>query len=65
MHTCACVKQQQVAGARQGQCHLVDSSGSIASHKQLLHARHNVLAIRQLLQLVQEGGDASHQQLSL
>jgi len=53
--------------ARQGQglYDLLDSSSSIAGHKQLLHTCHNVLAVRQLLQLVQEDGDASHQQLSL
>lgn len=52
-------------GQGQGLYDLLDSSSSIAGHKQLLHTCHNVLAVRQLLQLVQEDGDASHQQLSL
>ncbi len=65
MRTSACVKQHQTTWARQGQCDLLDSGSSIAGHKQLLYTCHDVLAICQLLQLVQEDGDASHQQLSL
>lgn len=44
--------------------HLLDCS-CIASYQQLLNTRHNVLPIRQLLELVQVCCDASHQQLSL
>ena len=38
---------------------------SIASNKKLLNMRHNMLSIGQLLELVQVGGDACRQKLSL